>query len=107
MSGLLGSTFGIGRSPPPISITGRASSVIRVHDAPASSDRKKPIPLPLMYSLGSVVFTTAYSRRGLLGATSTSTCERFAGSPFLSCVHVLPPSVDLNRPPPVPANSLL
>src|ERR1700738_512487 len=50
-----------------------------------------------------MVESVAYSRRGSLVATATSICTRFSGSPFLSCFHVVPPSVDLNSPPPVPA----
>jgi hypothetical protein len=45
--GFLGSTTGTIRSPPPIRSIGRSSVVVRVHVAPASSERYRPLPLPL------------------------------------------------------------
>src|SRR6266702_4540892 len=78
------------------------SSVIFRHVSPASSDRYTPSPLSVAYSVCTVVEAVAYSRCGSLAATPTLICTRPGGNPFVSCFHVVPPSVDLNRPPPVP-----
>src|SRR5262245_55426077 len=98
---------------------------IRVHVAPASSDRKKPPsiggaaapprPPPLPPAAGSAgggggafgsgtrQSTTAYTRRELLGATAMPVrpIPSF-GRPVVSCFQVVPPSVDLKMPPPGP-----
>src|SRR5262249_12124110 len=47
--------------------------------------------------------TTAYTRRGLLGAIAMPVLPMPSfGRPAVSCFHVLPPSVDLKMPPPGP-----
>src|SRR5690242_16040753 len=55
--------------------------------------------MPTLSSLA----TLAYRRRGLLGATATAIWITF-GRPVPIGFQVLPPSVDLNRPPDVPSN---
>src|SRR6185437_10846926 len=46
---------------------------------------------------------TAYTRRGLLGATAMPVRPMPSlGKPVVSCFHVSPPSVDLKIPPPGP-----
>src|SRR5260370_1142908 len=54
-----------------------------------------------------VVPTFRHKRRGWLGEIATLICARSSGTPLLNFRHVWPPSVDLNRPPSVPPNSLL
>src|SRR5689334_4929971 len=53
-----------------------------------------------------VFATVAYMRLGLLGATATSAWTTPSpsppGRPLVSWRQVVPPSVDLNMPPPVP-----
>ena len=41
---------------------------------------------------------------GLLGAMRSNACCTPSGSPMVSLLHVLPPSVDLKMPPSVPPN---
>src|SRR4029079_16199395 len=98
---------------------------IRVHVAPASSERKNPPctggaaapprPPPRPPAAGSAAggcgafgsgtrkSTTAYTRRGLLGATAIPVppIPSF-GRPVVSCFQVVPPSIDLKIPPPGP-----
>ena len=46
---------------------------------------------------------TAQTRRGLLGATALPDLPmQAAGRPTVNGFQVVPPSVDLNRPPPGP-----
>ena len=81
---------------------GRGSCVTRAQFSPPSSERKNPSPSAEEYSPGAVVPTVAYSRRGALGAMAMLICARSLGSPAASGFQVLPPSLDLNSPPPVP-----
>src|SRR5215470_13238566 len=106
-SGLVGSTRTTARSPPPIRNAGRGSVVMRVQLSPLSSERNIPSPAADVYPPGSVVPTLAYSRWGADGAMARLICERLAGRPVVRRFQVLPPSVDLKRPPPVPLNSFL
>src|SRR4051812_12993481 len=99
MSGSLGFTTGTERSPPPMRAAGRGSVVIFVHVAPASSERYRPT------ASGSLDATLAYSRLVLLGAIARFTWFTCAGRPFVIGVHVSPPSVDLNSPPPLPVHA--
>src|SRR5215472_6614905 len=106
-SGLVGSTRKIARSPPPMRNAGRGSVVIRVQLSPLSSERNTPSPAADEYPPGSVVPTDAYRRSGADGAMAMFICERFAGRPVVRRFQVLPPSLDLKRPPPVPLYSFL
>src|SRR6516162_4989648 len=101
-SGLVGSTRTTARSPPPMRSAGRGSVVIRVQLSPPSSERNTPSPAADEYSLGSIVPTVAYRRCGAEGAMAMLICARSAGRPAVRCFQVLPPSLDLKRPPPVP-----
>ena len=74
----------------------RRSSLISFHVAPASSDMKMPPS-----------FASMMAKRRLLSAPDTAMPalpQIGAGSPafFVSSVHVVPPSVVLNKPPPGP-----
>src|SRR5262245_29505306 len=94
--------------------------------SPPSSERKKPpcpgtaaaAPAPRPAPGGGSGFTgggaprpasgtrqstTAYTRRGLLGATAIPVRPiPSEGRPFVSCFQVVPPSIDLKMPPPGP-----
>ena len=72
----------------------RVSSVILVHEAPASSDRYRPVRWP--------VATAEKIRLGRLGAIAKFTCVTPWGRPLVSGFQVVPPSIDLNIPPFVP-----
>ena len=100
MSGFCGSTTGTGRSPPPIFMAGRGSSVIFRQLIPPSSERYTPNPLSVAYPLpSSLVANVAYSRCGSLAEIATLICTRSFGRPFVSGFQVVPPSVDLKSPP--------
>src|SRR5690348_5739433 len=67
-----------------------------VHVAPASSERNTP-------PWSGNASTTAYTRRGLLGAIAMPVRPMgVVGNPLVSCFHVSPPSVDFQMPPPGP-----
>src|SRR5215831_13485960 len=106
-SGLVGSTRTTARSPPPIRNAGRGSVVMRVQLSPLSSERNTPSPLADEYPPGSVVATLAYRRCGSDDAMAMLICARLAGRPAVMRLQVVPPSVDLNRPPPAPLNTFL
>src|SRR5262245_20905135 len=86
----------------------RVSVVGFVHVSPTSSDRKKtpppPPPAPRPPPPPPPA-TSAYRRRGSLNEIEISMCWNPCGSPLASGRHVVPPSVDLNRPPFVPVQT--
>src|SRR4051812_46166024 len=72
------------------------------HVLPPSSERYRPF-------FGGAASTTAYTTSGFDGATATATRPHgLGGRPFAvlpsSSAHVVPPSVDLNRPLPLAAS---
>ncbi|MEZ5292615.1 MAG: hypothetical protein R2745_16155 [Vicinamibacterales bacterium] len=85
MSGFVGSTTTFSKYQPRPQT--RVSPVVLVHVAPASSDR---------YSPPSFASTTAYTRRGWLGAMARPMRPTpSVGKPPPSAFQVTPPSVDL------------
>ena len=125
MSAFFGSTASFSKYQPRPQSAGSAES--RVHVPPPSSERKnppcpggaggRPPALPLggagcagcsgcagrADGSGTRQSITAYTRRGLLGATAIPVRPiPSLGNPAVSCVHVVPPSVDLKIPPPGP-----
>ena len=115
VSALRGSTVTFEKYQPRPHSAGSLDSLL--HDAPASSDLKKP-PCPAGAAAGRPFAagagggadgsgtrqsTTAYTRDGLLGETAMPVRPMPAGGkPVVSCVHVAPPLVDLKMPPPGP-----
>src|SRR6478609_4026813 len=94
MAGFFGSNRTTGRSPPPMPVEGRESSVMLTQDWPPSSDRK-------IFDATSVL-TLASNVFGELCATARLAWTIFSGRPWRNWFQVLPPSVDLKMPPLVP-----
>ena len=105
MSGFFGSTIGIGRSPPPMRPTGRVSG----RDARPASRRRRRSGRCRRCRDRRAPARQRRDRRVERAADSPARSRgspgRRRGSPFVSCFHVVPPSVDLKMPPPVPRHT--
>src|SRR5665213_1892427 len=64
-----------------------------------------PIPVPVPYSLGSVVPMATYMMLEEDGAMAMCACTKSFDKPFDNFFQVFPPSIDLKISPLVPAHS--
>ena len=108
ISGFFGSTTGTGRSPPPIFMAGRGSSVIFRQLASRHRQNGRLLALYRWHSRpSSVVANVAYRRCGSLAAIGNINLHQILGQAirqWLPCACLR--RSDLNRPPFVPAYSL-